>query len=81
MFWECFKLFQCVYNKNKMYRYMPSRPDYFSSVQTEVRPHMRFMVTDWMLSVCTDTALAHSTNPEVFTLAVNFLDRFLSVCR
>ena len=39
------------------------------------------MVTDWMLSVCTDTALAHSTNPEVFTLAVNFLDRFLSVCR
>jgi len=62
-------------------RYLPSHPDYFNTVQTEIKPHMRFMVTDWMLSVCTDTALAHSTNPEVFTLAVNFLDRFLSVCR
>lgn len=62
-------------------RYLPTHPDYFTTIQTEVKPHMRFMVTDWMLSVCTDTALAHSTNPEVFTLAVNFLDRFLSVCR
>ena len=50
------------------------REDYFSTVQTKLKPHMRKIVTDWMLEVCQD----HQCQPQVFFLAVNYLDRFLS---
>jgi len=48
--------------------------DYFNKVQTQLKPHMRKIVTDWMLEVCED----HQCQPEVFYLAINYLDRFLS---
>ena len=49
--------------------------DYCESIQTEIAPHMRKIVTDWMLEVCED----QHCQPEVFFLAVNYLDRFLSL--
>lgn len=58
-------------------KYVPAARNYFSSVQSEIKPHMRKEVADWMLEVCED----RNCNPEVFSLAMNYLDRFLSVCR
>ena len=49
--------------------------DYCDNIQTEVAPHMRKIVTDWMLEVCED----QHCQSEVFFLAVNYLDRFLSL--
>jgi cyclin D2 len=46
-----------------------------SLLQPELRPHMRRIVTDWMLEVCEDQ---ETQGPEVFLLAVHYLDSFLS---
>jgi len=58
-------------------KYLPIVRNYFTTVQTEIKQHMRKEVADWMLEVCED----RNCNPEVFSLAMNYLDRFLSVCR
>ena len=50
-------------------------PDYFSTVQTVIKPHMRKIVVGWMLDVTEE----QSCHPEVFALAVNYLDRVLSI--
>ncbi|XP_068097227.1 G1/S-specific cyclin-D1-like [Hyperolius riggenbachi] len=55
-------------------RYLPS-PTYFQCVQKEIHPYMRKMLTSWMLEVCEDQRCGE----EVFPLAVNCLDRFLSL--
>ena len=55
---------------------MPSNQDYFKFVQMEIKPHMREIVVDWMFEVCYS---AVPNEPEVFTLAVNFLDRLISM--
>jgi hypothetical protein len=57
-------------------RYVPCCKNYFQQVQFEVKPAMRKEVADWMLEVCEE----EQAQPEVFCLAMNYLDRFLSVC-
>jgi len=48
--------------------------DYCANKDSNLAPHMRKIVTDWMLEVCED----QQCNPEVFFLSINYLDRFLS---
>ena len=62
---------------NNEERYLPGNPDYFRFIQVEVKPHMRKIVADWMLEVCQELGC----QPEVFCLAMNYMDRFLAKCR
>ncbi|KAM5132599.1 G1/S-specific cyclin-D1-like [Mantella aurantiaca] len=55
-------------------RYTPSAT-YFQCVQREIHPYMRKMLSSWMLEVSEDQRCGE----EVFPLAVNCLDRFLSL--
>ncbi|XP_023334158.1 G1/S-specific cyclin-D2 [Eurytemora carolleeae] len=48
--------------------------NYFQNTQTEIKPHMRKIVTDWMLEVCLD----QNCHADVFLLSCNVMDRFLS---
>ena len=50
------------------------KSDYCGGFQTEIKPHMRKIVVDWMLEVCQD----QQCQPQVFHLSLNYMDRFLS---
>lgn len=54
-------------------RYVP-RASYFQCVQKEIKPHMRKMLAYWMLEVCEE----QRCEEDVFPLAMNYLDRYLS---
>lgn len=54
--------------------YMPGS-DYFKIVQQEVKPFMRRLVVTWMFEVCEEK----HCEQDVFPMAVNLLDRFLSL--
>ncbi|RNA18189.1 G1 S-specific cyclin-D2 [Brachionus plicatilis] len=49
--------------------------DYFSHIQTEIKPWMRKMLANWMLEVCRN----QNQEADVFITAMNILDRFLSL--
>jgi len=53
-----------------------SAKTFYCSVQTEVKPGMRQEVASWMLGLCEEERV----HPQVFCLAINYLDRFLAVC-
>ena len=53
----------------------PEVVDFFQTIQSEVKPHMRKIVCDWMLEVTEE----QQCQPDVFHLAVQYLDRYLSV--
>ncbi|GAB6029963.1 hypothetical protein CHUAL_005658 [Chamberlinius hualienensis] len=48
---------------------------YFKCVQTDIKQSMRATVAGWMLEICED----QNCEEGVFSLAMNYLDRFLSV--
>lgn len=50
--------------------------DYFATVQTDIKPFMRKLVTIWMLELCDEQRVEE----QVFPLAINYMDRFLCVC-
>ncbi|XP_038639640.1 G1/S-specific cyclin-D1-like [Scyliorhinus canicula] len=54
-------------------KYLPARGT-FPSIQPEIQPHMRSRLAGWMLEVCEE----ENCEKEVFPLAMNYLDRFLS---
>jgi hypothetical protein len=49
--------------------------NYFIHMQNEIKPWMRKMLATWMLEVCKN----QGKEEDVFVLAMNILDRFLSV--
>jgi len=56
-------------------RFLPEIPDYMSNKQlNSITPDMRKIVADWMLEVIQE----QNSQPEVFCLAMNIMDRFLS---
>ena len=59
-------------------KYVPKSQNYFNEVQIGLlEPAMRKDVADWMLEVCE----AEECQPEVFCLAMNYMDRFLSLVK
>jgi len=54
-----------------------SSKNYFLTTQTELKPGMRREVANWMLELCEE----EGCSPQVFCLAINYLDRFLSACK
>ena len=57
-------------------REMKQNCNYFSSLQTDLKPGMREDLCTWLLEVCEE----EKCEAQVFCLAVNYLDRFLAVC-
>jgi len=57
----------------------PTSKNYFLTTQPELKPGMRREVANWMLELCEEEA--SSDSPQVFCLAINYLDRFLSSCK
>ncbi|VVC28873.1 Cyclin, C-terminal domain,Cyclin-like,Cyclin, N-terminal [Cinara cedri] len=48
--------------------------DYLTTVQSDLTPNLRKIVVDWMWEVCEE----QKCQEDIFPLAVNYLDRFLS---
>ena len=49
--------------------------NYFLGIQTDIKPWMRKTLAHWMLDVCR----SQSIEDDIFVLAINILDRFLSI--
>ncbi|XP_060532039.1 G1/S-specific cyclin-D2-like [Cylas formicarius] len=57
-------------------RYTLPYPANFAGIQHEVTPQMRKIVAEWMMEVCEEQKCLD----EVFSLAMNCMDRFLMCC-
>lgn len=57
----------------KELEYMPN-PYYLQTMQPQVSSSMRMILYDWMMEVCSELTLKR----EVFHLAINYCDRYLS---
>ena len=60
---------------HKELSYMPN-PYYLQTMQPYLSPHMRLVLYDWMMEVCSELTLKR----ETFHLSVNYVDRYLSRC-
>jgi len=59
-------------------KFLPIVPNYLVNIQENgLSPEMRKTVADWMLEVVRE----QYSQPEVFCLAINIMDRFLCHCR
>ena len=58
----------------KEYEYSPNC-NYFKNLQKVITPYMRAILIDWMMEVCNEFTLKR----ETFHLAVNYVDRILSL--
>ena len=60
------------------HRFAPSVPDFMTTVQRgEILPEHRKLVADWMLGIIHEK----QSQPEVFWVAINLMDRFLCTCQ
>jgi len=73
------RVFQTLLQKQS--KYIPSSHSYYHGF---IQPELRKEVADWMLEVCEHQSLQYRNGPtcppEVFCLAMNYVDRFLSIC-
>ena len=60
---------------SKEAKYVPLASNYFAEFQEILQRQMRKEVANWMLEVCE----AECCQPEIFCLAMNYMDRFLSL--
>ena len=59
-------------------KFLPEVPNYLVNIQQNgISPEMRKTVADWMLEVVRE----QYSQPEVFCLAINMMDRFLCQCQ
>ena len=60
------------------HRFAPTVPDFMRTVQRgEILPEHRKLVADWMLGIIHEK----QSQPEVFCVAINLMDRFLCTCQ
>jgi cyclin D2 len=64
-----------VLNLLQLEDYYRINSNYFLFVQNEIKPWMRKTLANWMLEVCKN----QSRETDIFVLAMNILDRFLSI--
>jgi Cyclin, N-terminal domain len=72
--WHPSDTFYALNLLNKELEYMPN-PYYLQTMQPHVSAHMRLILYDWMMEVCSELTLKR----ETFHLAINYVDRYLSL--
>ena len=59
---------------NTEHRFRPLE-NYFQVMETDITPQMRKMAIEWLMDVCEE----EESNDNVVLLAVNYIDRYMSV--
>ena len=75
---DCWCPSDASYNSNLLSKellYMPN-PYSLQTMQPHITPHMRTILYDWMMEVCSELTLKR----ETFHLSLNYADRYLSRC-
>lgn len=66
-----------IQNMLKLENFYVPNSVHYHNLQDEIKIHMRKIVVEWMLDVCID----QRCHVDVFLLATNIMDRFLSTIR